>query len=57
VLDGAFDEHFFGAELSRYFRLQRQPITPNRLYPLTDVRTSPTLLYLRIKHRARVPIS
>ncbi|HWF36805.1 MAG TPA: hypothetical protein VG295_15605, partial [Solirubrobacteraceae bacterium] len=50
VLDGTFDLHFFGSELARDFRLQRQPITPSRLYPLTDVRTSPTLLYLR-KHR------
>jgi hypothetical protein len=49
VLDGTFDAHFFGAELSRDFRLQRQPITPSRLYPLTDVRTSPTLLYLRVR--------
>ncbi|MDQ6804999.1 MAG: glycosyltransferase family 39 protein [Actinomycetota bacterium] len=47
VLDGTFDEHFFGAELARYFRLLPQPITPSRLYPLTDVRTSPTLLFLR----------
>jgi hypothetical protein len=51
VLDGTYDERFFGAELSRDFRLQRQPITPLRLYPLTDALTSPTLLYLRIRHR------
>jgi hypothetical protein len=50
VLDGTFDAHFFGGELQRDFRLQRQPITDERLYPLTDVRTSPTLLYLRIRH-------
>jgi Dolichyl-phosphate-mannose-protein mannosyltransferase len=47
VLDGSWDVHFFGAALTRDFRLQAQPITPTRLYPLTDVRTSPTLLYLR----------
>jgi hypothetical protein len=53
VLDGTFDAHFFGAELTRYFRLQPAPITASRLYPLTDVRTSPTLLYLRVKARPR----
>jgi hypothetical protein len=50
VLDGTFDAHFLEPELAREFRLQRQPITPSRLYPLTDVRTSPTVLYLR-RHR------
>ena len=49
VLDGTFDAHFFGSELARYFRLQPEPITASRLYPLTDVRTSPTLLYLRVR--------
>jgi hypothetical protein len=49
VLDGTFDAHFFEPELGRYFRLERKPITPTRLYPLTDVRTSPTLLYLRVR--------
>ena len=48
VLDGTFDTHFLEPELARYFRLQRRPITPSRLYPLTDVRTSPTLLYRRV---------
>ena len=47
VLDGPWDVHFFGTELTREFRLQPEPITPSRLYPLTDVRTAPTLLYLR----------
>ncbi len=47
VLDGTYDVHFFGAQLARYFRLQPEPITPSRLYPLTDVRSAPTLLYLR----------
>ncbi|HWF73640.1 MAG TPA: glycosyltransferase family 39 protein [Solirubrobacteraceae bacterium] len=47
VLDGTFDAHFLEPELSRDFRLVPEPITPRRLYPLTDVRTSPTLLYLR----------
>ncbi|HWC85128.1 MAG TPA: glycosyltransferase family 39 protein [Solirubrobacteraceae bacterium] len=50
VLDGGFDAKYLEPELSREFRLQRAPITPTRLYPLTDVRTSPTLLYLRAKH-------
>jgi len=49
VLDGPWDARFFGAELRREFRLQRKPITASRLYPLTDVRTAPTLLYLRIR--------
>jgi hypothetical protein len=48
VLDGSWDLHFFGAELTREFRLQPEPITPSRLWPLTDVRTAPTLLYLRV---------
>jgi hypothetical protein len=48
VLDGSFDAHFFGAELSNGFRLQPEPVTPSRLYPLTDVHTAPTLLYLRV---------
>jgi Dolichyl-phosphate-mannose-protein mannosyltransferase len=49
VLDGTFDAHFFEPELARHFRLQRKPITATRLYPLTDVRTAPTLLYLRVR--------
>lgn len=49
VLDGTFDADLLGSELSRDFRLQSQPVTPSRLYPLTDVRTSPTLLYLRAR--------
>jgi hypothetical protein len=60
VLDGTFDAHFLGSELTRYFRLQPEPITASRLYPLTDVRTSPTLLYLRVRpapHSRNVPIS
>jgi hypothetical protein len=59
VLDGTFDAHLFGAELTRDFRLQSSPITPSRLYPLTDVRTAPTLLYLRTEPRpgrAREPV-
>jgi hypothetical protein len=52
VLDGTFDAHFLEPELSREFRLQSAPITPARLYPLTDVRTSPALVYLRVRrHR------
>ena len=51
VLDGGFDAHFFGSELAEHFRLSPQPVTPLRLYPLTDVRTAPTLLYLRIATR------
>lgn len=47
VLDGTFDAHFLEPELTRDFRLMPEPITTTRLYPLTDVRTAPTLLYLR----------
>ena len=55
VLDGTFDAHFLGAELARDFRLEPEPITAERLYPLTDVRTAPTLLYLRVRPaRARL---
>lgn len=49
VLDGAFDAHVFGPALEREFRLASGPITPTRLYPLTDVRTAPTLLYVRVR--------
>jgi hypothetical protein len=49
VLDGPWDAHLLGAELTRDFRVQSQPITALRLYPLTDVRTAPTLLYLRVR--------
>jgi hypothetical protein len=49
VLDGTFDARFLGPELARDFRLAPEPITPARLYPLTDVRTAPTLLYLRVR--------
>jgi hypothetical protein len=49
VLDGAFDAPLLGHELARDFRLQPRPVTPLRLYPLTDVRSAPTLLYTRIR--------
>ncbi|MGO9954407.1 MAG: ArnT family glycosyltransferase [Solirubrobacteraceae bacterium] len=49
VLDGPWDARLLGSELTRDFRLQPQPVTASRLYPLTDVRTSPTLLYLRVR--------
>lgn len=48
VLDGAFDAHFLGAAFGREFRVQRQPITPSPLYPLTDTRTAPMLVYVRV---------
>jgi hypothetical protein len=47
VLDGGFDAHVLGPQLGREFRLASRSITRSRLYPLTDVRTAPTLLYLR----------
>ena len=49
VLDGTFDAHLLGPELAREFRLSPAPVTPSRLYPLTDVRTAPTLLYVRVR--------
>jgi hypothetical protein len=49
VLDGPWDARLLGPELTRDFRLQTKPITTSRLYPLTDVRTAPTLLYLRVR--------
>ncbi len=57
VLDGTFDAHFLGAELTRDFRLQPKPFTPSRLLPLTDVQTAPTLLYLRVVAARRCPAS
>jgi hypothetical protein len=47
VLDGTYDAHLLEPELSREFRLSSEPVTPSRLYPLTDARTAPTLLYVR----------
>lgn len=47
VLDGSFDAHVLGPALPREFRLVPGTITPSPLYPLTDVRTAPTLLYVR----------
>jgi Dolichyl-phosphate-mannose-protein mannosyltransferase len=49
VLDGPWDARLLEPELTRDFRLQTKPITTSRLYPLTDVRTAPTLLYLRVR--------
>lgn len=47
VLDGDFDALVLGPELAREFHLVTRSITPTRLYPLTDVRTAPTVLYVR----------
>lgn len=51
VLDYAGDGSLLGPEFAREFRLQRAPITPSPLYPLTDLRSAPALLYLRIHGR------
>lgn len=48
VLDGPWDARLLEPELTRDFRLETKQITTARLYPLTDVRTAPTLLYLRV---------
>jgi hypothetical protein len=48
VLDYAGDGSLLGPEFTREFRVDSAPITPSRLYPLTDLRTAPLLLYRRI---------
>jgi Dolichyl-phosphate-mannose-protein mannosyltransferase len=58
VLDYAGDGSLLGSEFTREFRRQSAPVTPSRLYPLTDLRTAPLLLYLRnvsrpLSHRRR----
>jgi hypothetical protein len=53
VLDGPWDARLLEPELTRDFRLQTKSITTSRLYPLTDVRTAPTLLYLRARRARR----
>jgi hypothetical protein len=52
VLDGTFDATALEPALSREFRLAAAPITAAQLYPLTDVRSAPTLLYLRVGTRS-----
>ncbi len=47
VLDTPGDGTLLGAEFTHEFRLQPRPIIASKLYPLTDLRTAPTLLYLR----------
>ncbi len=47
VLDTPSDGSLLGPEFTREFRLQPHPITNPKLFPLTDLRTAPTLLYLR----------
>jgi hypothetical protein len=49
VLDYAGDGSLLGRQFAREFRLQVAPITRSRLDPLTDLRSAPTLLYLRIR--------
>ena len=56
VLDGNFDTKYFAAELGHDFRRLPDPITRSPLYPLTDVRTAPTLIYVRVR-RERSPSS
>lgn len=49
ILDGSFDRAVLEPGLSRDFRLVPGSLTPQALYPLTDVRTAPRLLYLRVR--------
>ena len=51
VLDYAGDGSLLGPEFTREFRRQAAPLTAHRLYPLTDLRTAPALLYLRVRGR------
>ena len=46
VLDYAGDGALLGPEFRRDFRLQPVPVTPP-LYPLTDLRSAPRLVYVR----------
>jgi hypothetical protein len=50
VLDGSSAPGWLASQLRREFRLQSTSITPTRLYPLTDLHTAPTLVYVR-SHR------
>ena len=47
VLDYAGDGTLLGPEFEREFHLQAAPVTPSPLYPLTDLRTAPRLVYMR----------
>lgn len=49
ILDGTFDAALLEPELSRDFRQAPGAVTPRPLYPVTDVRTAPTLLYVRLR--------
>ncbi len=49
VLDGRFDAHLLAPALAREFRLASSAITDVPLYPLTDLRTAPRLLYVRVR--------
>ncbi|HWF53310.1 MAG TPA: glycosyltransferase family 39 protein [Solirubrobacteraceae bacterium] len=48
VVDYPGEGSYFGPEFTRDFRLQRRQITPSPLYPLTDLRSAPTFVYLRV---------
>ena len=49
VADGSFDTTLFADELARYFRLRPGALGAGPpLEPLTDVRTAPALVYVRI---------
>jgi 4-amino-4-deoxy-L-arabinose transferase-like glycosyltransferase len=47
LLDYAGDGTLLGTEFTREFRLESAPVTPSALYPLTDLRTAPRLVYVR----------
>ena len=47
VLDGGFDTTVLGARFGQEFRLAQTIPAGARLYPLTDTRTAPSLIYIR----------
>jgi hypothetical protein len=49
ILDGGYDAALLGPDLARDFRLVPGTVTPQPLYPLTDVRTAPMRLYVRVR--------
>jgi hypothetical protein len=49
VLDYPGDASWFGPELRRDFRVLPGPVAATALYPLTDLRTTPTQIQLRVR--------
>jgi hypothetical protein len=47
VVDGRADPSWLAPQLKREFRLEPGTITGAKLEPLTDLRSAPTLVYVR----------